>query len=183
MAESSRLETLRRRVQQDPASFAFAALAEEYRRAGRLDEAEEICRQGLERHPTYTAGRVTLGRTLAERGDVDGAAAEFEHVLRTAPENLLARRGLGDILRRRGDLGRALDELRVAASLAPQDAELGRMVEDLETLVPPVVAAPRASRPLRRQGPNPSRQSPCACRRSVSPPLRDPPPWRRSTSS
>ena len=33
MAHSARIEELRRRVQQDPASIAFAALAEEYRLA------------------------------------------------------------------------------------------------------------------------------------------------------
>ena len=38
MGDSPRLEALRRRVLADPASVAFAALAEEYRRAGRLAE-------------------------------------------------------------------------------------------------------------------------------------------------
>ena len=44
MADSPRLEELRRRVQADPASIAFAALAEEYRRAGKFREAVEASR-------------------------------------------------------------------------------------------------------------------------------------------
>ena len=36
MSVNQRLEDLRRRVQQDPSSIAFAQLAEEYRRAGQL---------------------------------------------------------------------------------------------------------------------------------------------------
>ena len=44
MADSPRIEELKRRVQSDPASIAFAALAEEYRRAGRFEEAIETCR-------------------------------------------------------------------------------------------------------------------------------------------
>ena len=86
----SRLEELKRRVERDPATVSFAALAEEYRRLGRFAEAIETCRAGLQRHPSYTSARVTLGRALIELGDLDTAAAELEQVLRVAPENLAA---------------------------------------------------------------------------------------------
>ncbi len=93
---------MRRRVQADPASIAFAALAEEFRRTGRNDEAIETCRQGLQRHPAYLSARVTLGRALIEAGDYDGARAELELVLQSAPENLAAIRGLAQIHERLG---------------------------------------------------------------------------------
>ena len=64
MADSPRLEELRRRVQADPASIAFAALAEEYRRAGKFREAVDASRAGLRYHPTYVSARVTLGRPM-----------------------------------------------------------------------------------------------------------------------
>ena len=64
MAENPRIEELRRRVQMDPASIAFAALAEEYRRQGRHEEAIQTCRGGLQRHPSYLSARVTLGRPM-----------------------------------------------------------------------------------------------------------------------
>jgi tetratricopeptide (TPR) repeat protein len=102
MAESSRIEELRRRVQMDPASIAFAALAEEYRRAGRCEEAVAVCRAGLQRHPAYLSARVTLGRALLEIGQHEEARTELEHVLRLAPENLAAIRGLADIHARHG---------------------------------------------------------------------------------
>jgi tetratricopeptide (TPR) repeat protein len=102
MAENPRIEELRRRVQSDPTSIAFAALAEEFRRVGRFDEAIEVCRTGLQRHPAYLSARVTLGRALTEVGDLDGAKAELETVLRTAPENLAAIRGLAQIHERLG---------------------------------------------------------------------------------
>ena len=38
MADNPRLDDLKRRVQLDPTSIAFAALAEEFRRAGRFEE-------------------------------------------------------------------------------------------------------------------------------------------------
>lgn len=101
MAETHRIEELRRRVQCDPASIAFAALAEEYRRAGRIDEAIATCVAGLKRHSSYLSARVTLGCALLQAERLDEAQAEFELVLRGAPENLAAIRGLADIHERR----------------------------------------------------------------------------------
>ena len=95
MADTARIEELRRRVQMDPASIAFAALAEEYRRSRQFDEAIAMCRTGLQRHPAYLSARVTLGRSLLEIGRLDEAREELEHVLRVAPENLAAIRALG----------------------------------------------------------------------------------------
>jgi tetratricopeptide (TPR) repeat protein len=108
MAESVRLEELQRRVQRDPASISFAALAEEYRRLGLFQEAVDICRAGLQRHPSYLSARVTLGRALLEIGDFDQATSELERVLQAAPENLAAIRALADIHRRRGELPDAI---------------------------------------------------------------------------
>ena len=101
MADSGRIEELRRRVQLDPASIAFAALAEEYRRARRYDEAVATCQAGLQRHPAYLSARVTLGRSLLEMGKFEEARTELEHVLRIAPENLAAIRCLAEIHHRR----------------------------------------------------------------------------------
>ncbi len=103
MADYPRIEELKRRVQQDPASIAFAALADEYRRAGRFHEAVETCRAGLLRHPSYLSARVTLGRALLELGEYDQAEDELQVVLRTAPENLAAIRALAEIHHKRGD--------------------------------------------------------------------------------
>ena len=102
MPDSPRIEELKRRVQSDPASIAFAALAEEYRRAERFEEAIETCRTGLVRHPSYLSAHVTLGRALIEVGRVQDAREELEFVLKLAPENLAAIRGLAEIHHRVG---------------------------------------------------------------------------------
>ena len=104
VAETTRIEELRRRVRRDPASVSFAALAEEYRRLGRFVDAIETCRNGLQRHPSYLSARVTLGRALIETGEFDAASTELEQVLRVAPENLAAIRALAEIHRRRGEM-------------------------------------------------------------------------------
>ena len=103
MADSPRIEELKRRVHSDPASIAFAALAEEYRRAQRFEEAIETCTAGLIRHPSYLSAHVTLGRALIEVGRLEDARNELEYVLRLAPENLAAIRGLAEIHDRLGE--------------------------------------------------------------------------------
>src|SRR6266446_6210574 len=103
MAENPRIEDLRRRVQKDPASIAFAQLAEEYRRAGQFQESVDICRAGLNVHSGYLSARVTLGRSLIEMNQLDEAQIELEQVLKSAPENLAAIRGMADIHHRRGE--------------------------------------------------------------------------------
>lgn len=99
--DQTRIEDLRRRVQQDPASSVFAQLAEEHRRRGELDESVRICRAGLAHHPGYLSARVTLGRALMALGRDGDARAELEYVLRAAPDNLLALRSLEDLRERR----------------------------------------------------------------------------------
>jgi tetratricopeptide (TPR) repeat protein len=103
VADSPRIEELKRRVHSDPASIAFAALAEEYRRAGRFEDAIETCTAGLIRHPSYLSAHVTLGRALIEVGRLEDARNELEYVLRLAPENLAAIRGLAEIHDRLGE--------------------------------------------------------------------------------
>lgn len=126
--ESPRIAELRRRVHADPASIAFAQLAEEYRRAGNYEEAVKYCRTGLARHPGYLSARVTLGRALTEIGGVDEAAREFALVLKTAPDNLAAIRGMAEISQRRGDMAGALDYYKRALALARFDPELEETV-------------------------------------------------------
>ena len=105
MADHLRIDNLRRRVESDPASIAFAQLAEEYRRAGDAEQAVRICRAGLEQHPAYLSARVTLGRSLLGLERFEEAQAEFEYVLLSAPDNLIALRSMADIHQRRADRG------------------------------------------------------------------------------
>jgi tetratricopeptide (TPR) repeat protein len=132
MSESPRIEELRRRVQGDPASIAFAALAEEFRRAGRFKEAVETSRAGLRHHPTYVSARVTLGRSLVELQEFEQAERELAFVLRSAPDNLAARRALGELCWQRLRFADALTHFKAALVLAPRDTELPGVIASLE---------------------------------------------------
>ena len=131
----SRIDDLRRRVEADPASIAFAQLAEEYRRAGQTEEAVRVCREGLTRHPGYLSARVTLGRALLDLGQLDDARLELQFVASEAPENLAAVRGLAEIFHREGDAAAALEHFQRALALARHDPELEEIVQQLSRQV------------------------------------------------
>jgi hypothetical protein len=140
MTEPSRLEALRRRVLADPASIAFAALAEEYRRAGRLAECIDTATAGLEHHPDYASARVTLGRALMETGATEEAQRELELALASAPENLAALKSLAEVYRSGGNDLRARELAERGAALAPQDREWQALLQSV-----PRAAAPRSA--------------------------------------
>src|SRR5258705_10971970 len=94
MIEHPRIGELRRRVEKDPTSIAFAQLAEELRRDGDYLQTVTICRDGLARHPGYVSAQVTLGRALMELGEYVEARRQLEAVLQVAPDNLAAIRAL-----------------------------------------------------------------------------------------
>ena len=149
MADDPRILDLRRRVQSDPASLAFAQLAEELRRVGANDEAVATCRAGLAHHPGNLTARVTLGRALIEVGRLDDAFTELTFVLDAAPGNLPAIRALAEIYQARGMMSEALVHYRRALQLALHDTDLERTVERIQRSVEPPQAAAGPAAPAR----------------------------------
>lgn len=137
MPDHPRIDELRRRIEKDPASIAFAQLAEEYRRAGHFEEAITTCRAGLSVHPAYLSARVTLGRSLLEMNVLQDAETELQHVLRIAPENLAAIRGLAEIHHRQGHLDEALGFYKAALGLARHDPDLEQTIDDINRAIQP----------------------------------------------
>jgi tetratricopeptide (TPR) repeat protein len=97
-----------------------------------FQEAVDVCRAGLGVHPTYLSARVTLGRALVELREYEPARQELEQVLRSAPENLAAIRGLADVLHRLGLFEESLVQYRAALTLVRHDPDLEQTIADLE---------------------------------------------------
>lgn len=139
MSDNSRIDELRRRVEKDPTSIAFAQLAEEHRRSGDFQQAVNVCRDGLARHPGYLSAQVTLGRALMELGEYDEAGRHLEAVLQVAPDNLAAIRALAEIHQRHGDVPETLGAPAKVEAPAPQPVETAMEPEPLLDLdMPPL---------------------------------------------
>jgi tetratricopeptide (TPR) repeat protein len=126
--------TIRRyeeRLAKDPASLAFAPLADAYRKAGRIGEAIRLCREGLGRFPQYGTARLILAKALLDNGDPEGALAEVRVTLEKSPRDAEAQRLASELYRRAGRLEEALDHLRQAVKLDPGDRESRALLEVL----------------------------------------------------
>ena len=78
-------------------SPAFGAIAERFRRAGELERAVSLCQEGLLKFPEHLSARVTLGWALLDLGQYKEARTELERVIKRAPDNLAAIRGLAEL--------------------------------------------------------------------------------------
>jgi predicted Zn-dependent protease len=77
---SEQQAALEEAVEADPGTGCFAALAEVHRLAGRLDQAERVARQGLDRKPESTEGRLVLTLALLDQGRIAEAREELERM-------------------------------------------------------------------------------------------------------
>ena len=122
-----------KRYQEDPTSRVFAPLSEAYRKAGLLDEAIDICRDGLRIHPHFIGGRVALARAFFDKRFYADVIKELEPVVMDAPDNLVAQRLLADSYLILGQIAQALTSYKVLLYFTPQDDELGKMVKEIES--------------------------------------------------
>jgi tetratricopeptide (TPR) repeat protein len=123
---------LETRLQREPSSQAYAALAEAYRRAGRLDEATTLCRRGLELHPGYATARFILAKALLDRDEPGPARDEAERFLATEPDHEPALRLAVECALRQADPAGALDHCRRLVTLDPDDRAVQGQLRALE---------------------------------------------------
>lgn len=121
-----------RKYQEDPGSRVFAPLAEAYRKAGLIDEAIEIAREGLRIHPGFIGGRVALARALFDQQKYEAVIDELQAVARDVPDNLVAQRLLAESYLMVGRVIEALGAFKMLLYFSPQDAETAKLVQELE---------------------------------------------------
>src|SRR5215470_15434933 len=120
------------RLAKDPASLAFAPLADAHRKAGHVQEAIRLCREGLGRFPEYATARLILAKALLDAEDPEAALEEVRIILRANPGDAQAHRLAAELERRAGRYQEALDHLRQAAALDPSDRESRVLAETLD---------------------------------------------------
>lgn len=121
-----------KKYQDDPSSRVFAPLAEAYRKAGLVDEALEIAREGVMIHPTFMGGRVALARALFDKRLYPEVLKELTEVVRDVPDNLAAQRLLAEASLILGKVPEALSAYKMLLYFVPHDVETARIVEELE---------------------------------------------------
>ena len=119
------------RLAKDPASLAFAPLADAYRRVGRTREAITLCREGLGRFPHYTTARLILAKAHLDDGNPEAALAELGVILQSSPNDAQVHRLAAGIHLRAGRLEEAREHLDRVVKLDAGDRESRLLLETL----------------------------------------------------
>ena len=145
---SDDIKTLTARLAEEPASLAFLELGEALRRRGQLDAAYKVARGGLSRYPALADAHDLLGRILGDQGDLAGAFDAWAEALRFDPMRIGALKGIAFLYFRAGDVPAALEHLRRAAEIDPDDLSIIQAIERIRSGgVAPAPAPPTASTP------------------------------------
>ena len=138
----ARVDELKKRYEENPRRF-FAPLANEYRKAGDLEAAIDLCKMHLEEQPGHLSGHIVYGQALFESSRPAEAKTIFEAALALDPENLIALRSLGDIARGAGDATTARHWYGRVLEADPRNDEVIALIDALnaEAPAPTVVVA------------------------------------------
>lgn len=127
------LERYLKEYQDNPRSRIFAPLAEAYRKSGLVDEAIDICKEGLQYHPNFISGMVALARAYLDKGLYTATIRELEKVVSEVPDNYLAQKLLAQSYLLVGDNNNALKAYKMVLYLNPKDLESKTVVSKIES--------------------------------------------------
>ncbi len=98
---------------------------------GMFDDALQIIRKGLERHPDFGPAHIVLARVLCQLEDFSGSIAAFEQALELDGDNLAALVGYARVKILLGDELAAREILLKARSLSPADPVINKLLLSL----------------------------------------------------
>jgi len=126
MAALKAASSLEERLQSNPDSLVFSRVADLYRKAGKVDQAIDICQKGIKRNPGYVTGHLVLGRCYLQQKKQKEAVETFSNVCRMDWRNLAAIRMLAGTLQEQGSPEKAGDLYAFLLKLDPYDKLAGR---------------------------------------------------------
>ncbi len=130
-------------------------MANEYRKAGDLEQAIALCQEYLQDQPGNMNGHVVYGQALFDSGRYDEAETTFNTALGLDPENLIALRHLGDIARLSGNAAKATQWYTRVLEADPRNDEILAYLEELKAAATTAAPAPNVE-PAPSGAPGPS---------------------------
>jgi tetratricopeptide (TPR) repeat protein len=129
-----RIRDLEQRMAAMPGSRIFVGLAEEYRRAGRYEDALNTLQKGLAAHPTYLSAQIALARLYKETWRTQEAIEAFSIVLAMDRENLVAAKALSELYENSRNPVEAIKKLKLYRAISGDrsiDEKIGKMESEI----------------------------------------------------
>lgn len=121
----------------DSKALIFATLADVYLSSGMIDEAISILKDGLSRNPTYTLGKIILGRAYYIKGDTKEALKILEEIYEESKESESENLYLGHCYKKLGDYEKAIRYYQLVLKINPQNSEAKQALEMLKPTAKP----------------------------------------------
>ncbi|UCE19983.1 MAG: tetratricopeptide repeat protein [Gemmatimonadota bacterium] len=127
---NSEIDTLLGKLDAHPGSLVFARVAGAYLKADKVNQAIQICEQGLSHHSDYATGHMIMAACYFKVGLLEQAIRECEHVLELDPEHMAVLYHLGDIYVEQKNFEQALNAYQRVLQLDPyNEAARERIVQ------------------------------------------------------
>jgi tetratricopeptide (TPR) repeat protein len=122
-------------------------------REGRIDEAIQLCEEGIRRHPYYVTGHMVLGKCYLEKKLFDQAEKEFKRVLLFDPKYIAAHKHYADLMREIGWDNTCEMSYRKIQQIDPLDSAVQAVVEEFGRKAGREHAGPATKPPFTQAGP------------------------------
>ena len=147
MAYTSEIDKLEARFRDNPKGRNFAPLADAYRKAGLIDNAIDLCQNGLTLHPDYVSAYIVYARCLVDKKDDAAALGVFKQVLDLDRDNIIALRGLAELAERNGKYEEVVEWLTRLLNVDPMNGDAAESLARAKGKVAtkPLESAPEAA--------------------------------------
>ncbi len=132
--DSNTIEEYQKILAMDPNSKVFAVLGEAYRELGIIEQAENILRRGISKHPKYAAGYLVLAKIFVQKKQFEDAIKLLTRAVELSPDNLLGYQLLGETHLQMKNPKEALKAYKMALFLNPTHTRSLQVVKSLEKI-------------------------------------------------
>jgi tetratricopeptide (TPR) repeat protein len=126
------IKNLEEQLAKSPGSLCFARLSDVYLKVGLIDDALNVARQGVTRHPRYLSGQRAFAMACHAKGLNGEALTALKLVTDALPEDIKSQKMLGRLYADAGNHDAAMHSFQTALEFAPDDTESRIELETLE---------------------------------------------------
>lgn len=137
------IEKYEKTLRSNPSSLVFAPLAECYRKLGMKEQAIQLLREGIKKHPNYILGYISLSQLAYEQGNFELVYSTLRPHLETHRDNLKFMKLFSDSCYELEKFEEALNGYKYILFLNPKDQEVAAIISRLENS-PAVDEGPKA---------------------------------------